>query len=361
MIAPPTEDPRQAAALAGAATSAAPNATTGAPTGSPTHASNGTGAMPRRALGIGTVAALLTGAAPRRARAQPGEPATILSPGPEDGGCARWAARAAQALGRGLQRPGVLRLAFLGGPDGVTAANRFATLDFSQGPSLLALPGLAVHARLTGSTRARFEPRAWLPLLVSWQGAVLAGRGRLADLAAAGPVRIAIPSADAPEAALMAALDVLGIQVRALAAPPEAAFAAGEADAVLVVGQDAGSRAQALGATPWFLFPGPAETEPAELPAFPVATPLARSVQAAVASMQLRATLVTPVLTGADSVAAWRRAALRWQEEERATPGEGQPLVGAPAADAFALLTPPADAMLEYRNWLDRRLGWRAG
>ena len=321
-----------------------------------------TGPLPSRRQALRLAALGLAGPilVPGGARAQGPETATILAPGREDGTYARWAARAGGALARGMQRPGTMRLTVLGGPDGVTAANRFATLDGSQGPSLLALPGWTCHARLTGSTRARFEPRSWLPLLLSWQGAVLAGRGPLPGQVAA-PLRVAMPSAEAPEAAVLAALDLLGLPCRAIAASPEGAFAAGETDVLVVLGPDAASRAQAMGATPWCGFPGPAEAEGPDAPPFPAGSPLARAVVAAVAAMQVRAALVAPVLTAADNVAAWRRGGSRWQEEERGLPGEGQPLVGAAAAGAFALLTPPPDAVLDYRSWLDRRLGWRAG
>ena len=315
-------------------------------------------ALGRRAAGL----ALLSLAAPallgpRPARAQT-EGGTVLVPGPEDGGCARWAARAAGALARGLHRQGALRLTFLGGPDGVTAANRFATLDGAEGPRFLVLPGLTCHARLTGATRARFEPATWLPLLVSWQGAVLAGRGPVPSRNAA-PLRVAIPAPDAPEAAALAALDLLGLPARAVAGVPEAAFAAGEADALIVTGPDPVARAVALGAVPWNHIALPGEAEGGDIPTLPAST-AARGVVAAAAGMQVRAALVMPPLTPADTVAAWRRAATRWQEEERAQPAEGQALIGAAAAAAFALLAPPPDATLSYRSWLERRLGWRA-
>lgn len=310
----------------------------------------------RRPLALGMLGSLglaLAGAA----AAQGLEGATILAPGPEDGGSARWAARAGAALARGIQRPGAMRLSLLGGPDGVTAANRFATLDGS-GPSLLALPGHTCHARLAGATRARFEPRAWMPLLLSWHGAVLAGRGPVPGRGAT-PLRVAMPSPDAPEAAALAALDLLGVAAQGVIGQPEAAFASGEADALIVLGPEPLLRAQALGAASWYGFPVPGEAEPAEVPSFPVTSPRAQAMVAAVAAMQVRAALVTPVLTAADSVAAWRLAATRWQDEERALPTEGLPLVGAAAAAAFALLLPGPDAVLDYRHWLDRRLGWR--
>ncbi|MBI0534327.1 hypothetical protein D9599_01905 [Roseomonas sp. KE2513] len=322
----------------------------------PPPAPRGDAPLTRRALGLGAIAIGTLGSIPVRAS----EGATILAPGPEDGGCARWAARAGQALARGMQRPGTIRLALLGGPDGVTAANRFATLDGTGGPSLLALPGWTCHARLTGSPRARFEPRAWVPLLLSWRGAVLAGRGPLPGRGSA-PLRVAMPSAEAPEAAALAALDLLGLTALPLVGMPEAAFAAGETDALIVLGPDPLTRAQAMGATPWYGFPGPSETERVEIAPFPLSAPLARAVVAAVAAMQIQAALFAPVLSAADSLAAWRMAAPRWQEEERATSRDDQPLVGTSAAEAFALLTPPPDAVLDYRNWLDRRLGWRAG
>jgi hypothetical protein len=289
--------------------------------------------------------------------AQGQEGGTILVPGPEDGGCARWAARASASLSRGLHRPGALRLTYLGGPDGVTAANRFATLDGADGTRFLALPGWTCHARLTGATRARFEPRAWLPLLVNWHGAVLAGRGPLPARGGAA-LRVAIPSPDAPEAAALAALDLLGLPAQPVTGTPDTAFAAGEADVLILAGPDALARAQALGALPWYQF-SPVEGDGGEIPAFPSDTPAARGVLAAAAGLQMRAALVMPLLTPADTVAAWRRAAARWPEEERGQPEVGQALTGPAATTAFALLTPPPDATLSYRSWLERRLGWR--
>ncbi|MCR0980882.1 hypothetical protein [Roseomonas populi] len=296
---------------------------------------------------------------PGAARAQVAESTTILVPGPEDGGCARWAARAAAALARGLHRPGPLRLSFVGGPDGVTAANRFATLDGAEGPRLLVLPGWTCHARLTGTTRARFEPGAWLPLMASWQGAVLAGRGPRPGRGGT-PLRVAIPAPEAPEAAALAALDLLGVPAAPVTGAAEAAFAAGDADALIVIGADPVARAASLGAVPWYLL-STGEGEATEIPPLPGRSPETRAVLAAAAGLQMRAALVMPPLTPADAVAAWRRAAVRWQEEERAQPTEGQPLTGTAAGAAFALLAPAADATLAYRSWLERRLGWRAG
>ncbi|MBP0445507.1 hypothetical protein J8J14_12040 [Roseomonas sp. SSH11] len=303
---------------------------------------------------------MLALALPRPAGAQAQDSGTILVPGPEDGGCARWAARAAAVLTRGLQRPANLRLSVLGGPDGVTAANRFATQEGGNDARFLVLPGWTCHVRLTGATRARFEPRGWLPLMLTWHGALLAGRGALPTRPLV-PLRIAIPSPDAPEAAALAALDLLGITAQPVIGVPEAAFAAGEADALIVTGPDPAARARAMGAVPWYLLSTPAEGQLSEIPPFPVTSPAHRGVLAAVAGLQMRAALVMPALTPADTVAIWRRAAMRWPDEERAHPDLGLALIGTGAAGAFAILSPPPEATLAYRSWLDQRLGWRAG
>ncbi|HEY8613440.1 MAG TPA: hypothetical protein VIL69_19425, partial [Roseomonas sp.] len=288
-------------------------------------------ALTRRGAGLALLSLAVPALLPGMARAQVQESGTILVPGPEDGGFARWATRASAALTQGLQRPGALRLSYLGGPDGVTAANRFATLEGARGARFLVLPGWTCHARLTGSTRARFEPGAWLPLLLTWQGAVLAGRGPL-PFRGGAPLRVALPAPDAPEAAALAALDLLGIPARPLAGLSEAAFLAGESDALIVTGADPVGRAQALGAVPWYRLGSPAEGEVSEIPPLPGNSPAARGILAAAAGLQMQAALVMPPLTPADTVAAWRRVAIRWQEEERAQPAEGQALIGAAAA-----------------------------
>jgi len=312
----------------------------------------------RRALALAALGLGLPGAA----RAQGTEAApggTLLVPGPEDGLCALWAGRAAASLGRGLGRPAPLRLAVLGGPDGVTAANRFATLDGGEGARFLVLPGTACHVRLTGATRARFEPRSWLPLMVSWHRAVLAGRGPLPGRDAA-PLRIAVPSPDAPEAAALALMDHLGLPARAVPGTPEAAYAANEADALVLVGPDPLGAARGLGATPWYHLGTAGEAESAEIPTLGAEGPQAAGILAAVGGMQMHSALVLPNLTPADTVAALRRAALRWAEEERGQARSGLALTGPSAVAAYARLLPEPDATLSYRAWLESRLGWRA-
>jgi hypothetical protein len=121
----------------------------------------------------------------------------LLAPGPEEGAAARLALRASAGLSRGLIQAAALRVAVLGGPDGITAANRFASAAAPDGRSLLLLPGAAAQAHLVGESRARFEPRQWTPVAAVMRPVLVAGRGDLPGLARA-PLRLALPSPDAP-------------------------------------------------------------------------------------------------------------------------------------------------------------------
>ncbi|MFC7554280.1 hypothetical protein ACFQU7_21865 [Pseudoroseomonas wenyumeiae] len=164
--------------------------------------------MPRRALPA--LAAALLGAPAARAQRLAADTATLLLPGPEGGPAALWAAKVAAGLVRGLPHAVALHSTTIGGPDGVTAANRFATLEGAEGRTLLVLPGSAAHARLIGESRARYPVEGWLPLCASWQGAILAGRGPMPAPNAARPLRLALPGPDAPEAAALLGLDLIG-------------------------------------------------------------------------------------------------------------------------------------------------------
>ena len=113
----------------------------------------------RRLLLAALPAALATALA-SRAGAQallPGS-ASLLVPGPEGGLHARWAERLAQAIATGAPTAVRLQADILGGADGVTAANRFATEAAPDGRSLLVLAGAAAQARLAGDSRAKFGP-----------------------------------------------------------------------------------------------------------------------------------------------------------------------------------------------------------
>jgi hypothetical protein len=329
----------------------------------------------RAAAGFAAVSALSAAAPPpaaARALPPPGS-ATLLVPGPESGAHERWASRLAAFLARsGVAGVVAVERKVLGGPDGVTAANRFAALVEPDGRTLLVLSGGAVQARLVGDPRARFETAGWLPVCAAECSAVVVGRADMAS--AAGPVRFALPAADSPDAAALCALGMMRLD--AVPVPglgplrAEAALLAGEVDAAVLHGPDLPARLSALPARPWFTLDAAGARDPA-LPEVPCMSELVSgptvlrvAAQAAAAAARLHAALVLPALTPADRVALWRGAAARWLEEEaRSTGAVGgtRPLSGAEAAPLLAAaLVPPPEAALAYRDWLAQRLHWRA-
>ena len=306
----------------------------------------------------------------RAATAVP-EAATLIAPGPEEGLAAGFAAQAARGLARGLVQAASLRVSILGGADGITAANRFAASTPADGRLLLAFPGIAAHALLVGDGRARFEPRHWPAVAGSMSPAILAGRGTLGGTQ---PVRIALPGPAAPEAVSLLALDLLGRNASPVFVPagvaPQAALRAGSADALVLSGPGAHAQAGALGLVPWFSFDGSngarEQQEHPEVPAIGELTAAAprrdllAAMLAAGGAMRTCALLVLPALTSADVVALWRDAARRWTEEASG-PEAGMTRVGPEeAAAVLAMLCPPPEAALGYRDWLARRLGFQA-
>ena len=310
---------------------------------------------------------------PGYATASVPEAATLLVPGPEDGAHAELARRAIAALSRGMPRAAALRVAVLGGPDGVTAANRFATITPGEGRTLLLLPGAAGQAWLIGESRARYEARTWPAVCAGLVPAVLAARPPPAGNTS--PLRLAIPGPAAPEAGALLALELIGRRAAAVVPPagvtPEALVAAGAADALVLTGADALSRAAALGLEPRFAFDSAAMPRDPALPDIPglaerlsdPANPvLLDAARAAGAALRVRGVLVLPALTSADTVALWRAAARRWVEEDRDPASEGpRRAADGEAVHALSALSPPAEVTLAYREWLLRRLNWRAG
>jgi hypothetical protein len=201
---------------------------------------------------------------------------------------------------------------------------------------------------------------------------LVAGRGAPAETRT---LRFGLPGPTAPEAGGLLALDLLGrVATPAFLPPgmtPEAAVAAGVADAVVLTGADAPARAAALGLMPWFSFDADGAARDPALPdvtAFgemlsdPPQPELVAALRSAGAALRVRGLLVLPALTSADAVALWRGAGRRWAEEaaERADPAARR-IAGEQAAQAMATLCPPPEAQLAYRDWLRRRLNWQAG
>jgi hypothetical protein len=317
---------------------------------------------------IGAVAVLACVQQARAAAMVP-EAATLIAPGPEEGLAADFATQAARGLARGLAQATSLRVRVLGGADGVTAANRFAASTPADGRLLLTFPGLAAQALLIGDSRARFEPRLWPAVAGSIAPALLAGDG---ELPAMQPVRIALPGPAAPEAASLLALDLLGRNGSPVfvppGTPPEAALRIGAADAIVLSGPGAPARAGALGLRPWFVFDGiggKREQELADVPTLSellAASPrrdLLLAVRAAGAAIRACGLLVLPRLTSADAVALWRDAARRWTEATGASTTETRRIGPDEAAATLAMLCPPPEAALGYRDWLARRFGFQ--
>ncbi|HEY4252813.1 MAG TPA: hypothetical protein VGM87_16500 [Roseomonas sp.] len=302
------------------------------------------------------------------ARAMVPDAALMMAPGPEDAAGFRWLQRLGAGLGRGLPQATAMRVQALGGPDGVTAANRFATEAEPDGRNLLAFAPGAAQARLIGDARAKYDCGTWLAVCGGIQAAALLVRRQLAPGAA---LRVAMIGPEAPEAAALLALDLLGRTVTPVLAPlPEAAFATGAADAFIASGPGLAARARALDAEILFAAePGAGGRDPllpevpilpelrADLPAAPLP-----ALRAALTACRLRALLVLPALTPSDAVAAFRQAAQHWQEESgREGMEEAIRLIGpAEGARIQAQLTVSAEACAGYRDWLRRRTGWRA-
>lgn len=318
------------------------------------------------------MAALVAAARPLSAATPVPEAASLLVPGPEDGAIARFATKAAGAFARGLVQAVALRVQVVGGADGITAANRFASLTPADGRALLLLPGVAAQAQLLGDSRARFEPRRWPALASSLQPVVLAGRGAMGN---ATPIRVALPGPGTPEAAGLLLLELIGRRCQAVfTAQPELALTQGAADAMVLSGL-AAQRAAAQGLTPWFAFDGAdSARDPAmpEVPTMgemlgevrgePARQDLAMAARAVGAALRTRALIVLPTLTSADAVALWRGAAQRWAEEEPDSLEAGaRRIAGSAAADLLATLCPTSEVTLAYRDWLLRRFNWRAG
>jgi hypothetical protein len=323
-------------------------------------------ATPTRRGLIGRALALAGAAAcPAGASTLAPEAALLLAPGPEDGAAAAFARHAAAGLARGLVRAASLRVAVLGGPDGITAANRFATTVSLEDRVLLLVPGLAGQAQLVGDSRARFEARAWPAICASLMPAALAGR--LPEGGA--PIRVAIPGPAAPEAASLLALELLGRRtVPIFAAPgqtPAALVATGAADALVLCGGGIAARAASLGLQPLFAFEGAAEDATPPCPTSrasprccrdPGQPLLVEAVRAAGAALRSRGVLVLPALTPADTVAIWRgrRAALGGGGAGGGGAGTRRVVMARPTR-WLAALFPAPEVALAYREWLLRR------
>lgn len=360
--------------------------------------------MKRRAV-LGGFGAVLSGAAmlrsdraeanilgpaqPDAIAAAPGDVTyKILVGGLSGGRTDRWA----RAVGLGLQAtlsPTLpLVLDVVGGRDGVTAANRFQTMAASDGHTAALLPGEAVIAFLVGDPRAHFQPGEWIPVLAGLNPGVIVLRGGLERLSnTAAPVRLAAAAPESVDLAAILAFDKLGVATTPIfglrgAKAVARAFGLGEADAVMLTGEEIPADVASLeaeGGVPICSL-GVLDTagrllrDPqfAKLPTVDelamasntTAMPplLEQAYHAAVAASRIDFMLVLPHLTPPAAVALWRQAALAAIQTPALQSSASASAIGLTEAGAAAALAPlgaSSDALLALRQLLFKRFGWR--
>lgn len=314
--------------------------------------------------------------------------ANLLVGGPRGGVTDRWAIALASGLARGLPPGTGLRLTSVGGVDGVTAANQFDARTDPDGGTLLVVPGDAALAWLAGDPRAQFDAAHWVPVMAAAGSAVLVGRMGLDALFRRPTLRLACSSATGPATAVLLALDLLGLPVRPQfglvdAAAKRGAYAAGDADFVLLHGPDVPRQVAAyvaLGAQPVFsLGATDIDGAPVRDPLFPdlptvvelharlrgaaPSGPLYQAWRATVAATELTFGLMLPPLTPASLVAVWRRAGdeavMAPAMVAETTAHALRPLPPTAAAAATRLLAASPASLLELRSWLATRWNYR--
>lgn len=335
--------------------------------------SPGTGPLPSRRQLLATASAAMVVSRPTRA-ATP-EEALLVVAGPSHSATAAWADVLVPALVQTLP-PGIrLSRENVGGADGVTAANQFEARLAPDGASALLLPGAAALAWLIGDPRARFNAAQWVTALTSTTPAVLASRLPLARLTAGQVVRVAGNPAGAALPALLA-LELLGALPQAVPTRPDLA----DADAVVVHGRDLPGQLRAaadLGFVPILAVrdrdtgaPPGRDPDVPDLPGLGdrldalTRRSLAAALGAAIAAVRLDTALVLPPLTSPTKVALWRRACAQaaaspTTQAAAARFGIHPDTDAAAVASTAPLALVDAATMLELRQWLAQRFGWR--
>lgn len=299
---------------------------------------------------------------------------------PPGGALDKWAALVRDAASRLLPTGLAPRLINVGGPDGVTAANRLEAEAMPDGATALLAPGEAALAWLAGDPRAKFEASRWVPVVAGWSPGVVMHRARPLDQG--GRVRVPVASPADGDIAALVGLALMGLPTRAvrLVDDPVAAFAQGRIDAFLLSGPDLPARLRAAaeaGATPLFTLgnfgdPADAARDPAlrDIPTLSdcsAAAAVAPEIRAALepawsavaAAAQMRFALVLPLLTPAVTVAWWRQIA---PSVALAAPGADPHVVeGAAFGNAFAGIAADMQATLTLRRWLAAQPGWQPG
>ncbi len=258
---------------------------------------------------------------------------SLIVAGADRGPMAAWGNRLGAVIG-GILPPGnPLRLSYVGGPDGVTAANQFEARTSPDGSTGLVVSGAPAIAWLTGDPRAQFDAGHWLPVATGLSsGIVLRGRtppapaGASAQwhrLATNGPAEIAL--------AATLGLSLLGIRTRLVPdiTDPLAALKSGQVDLIFLHGPLAIGLTQAAlrsGAVSLFtlgctddagnlardplLDSIPTLPEALALRGVPAPSGLLAAWRAVATAAQLEFALILPWLTPAGTVAWWRKAVM---------------------------------------------------
>lgn len=351
-------------------------------------------AMRRRSLllGLPLLGAPVVGIAPSGRAAMAGpvpvtpmERATILVAGPDGGTLDRWSGILQPALERALPPETRVIRNPVGGPDGVTGANQFATRGEPDGQTVLFAPGAAAMAWLVGDPRAKYDVSRWLSVMACvTPGVLLARPGAIAPRK---DVRIPAAGLVSPDLAALLAIDLLGARAVPLAAvAPESlpqAMASGGIDAVFLAGHKVDAHAAGLmraGAHPVLALGRRDEAGGAvrcppfldvpTLPEVAAASPsairdpaLMTAWQAIAVAAQMEFTMVLPHLTPAARVAMWRQVAaeLAGSLDVQATAmAVGARTIGGSEASATAAVTAadPA-AVVALRRWLAGRFNYK--
>jgi hypothetical protein len=269
----------------------------------------------------------------------------------------------------------------VGGMDGVTGANQFATESGPDGGAAMLLPGAATLAWLAGDSRVHFDPSRWLPILARTSPAVVLGRSGEPRIAPGQKLRVASGGPVSPALAAMLAVDLLGADVEPVyglgdSAAAAAAVQSGAADVALVHGlaQFASLTARYPAVRPRFCFGARAANgafqRDAELPQVPTLIEYSKAAgqtapsgprfeawACAAGAARLQYALVLPSLTPGSAVALWRQAGAQAVTPDLASSSDM--FYAAAASLLLRSLSPGGAALLELRQWLADRLGWQ--
>jgi hypothetical protein len=327
--------------------------------------------------------------APRAAAAAENELAgpendpTLIVAGPPDSSTASWGRLLLPSLAGGMARGVPLSIRYVGGEDGVTAANQFDGRAVADGSQALLFPGCVALSWMAGDSRAQFDLSHFQPLLALTCTNVLMIRGGLAPPKHRRPVRLLCGTGPRPALTALMALDLIGIAAVPVHASVDAPLAVRNevADAVFVHGSDVPGQVRTLmdaGLSPAFCtaLPLPRAEPPSGhvlhgvphllsllAPARRDGDPLVTAWRGVATASALDVVLALPRMSTAASVTTWRRAcraslgsdAIGQQIESRSL----QPLSDRDTASAMQLLWTDASAQSTFRRWLAERLNWR--